>query len=59
MDDEPPGDLGWWCISGESLLGALRQVADGDNPDIVYAELVANSDHQTVPDPLDEDDDDD
>lgn len=37
-------DLGWWTISGETLLDALRAVADGEDPDMVYAELYANSD---------------
>lgn len=35
--------LGWWTISGEALLDALRRVRDGDDPDLVYAELYANS----------------
>ena len=43
---EPFGDgrLGWWLISGAVLLGALREVAHGADPDVVYAELYANSD---------------
>jgi hypothetical protein len=36
----PP--LGWWTISGEALLDALRRVAAGESPDLVYAELYAN-----------------
>ncbi len=39
-------DLGWWTISGEAILEALRAVADGDSPDIVYAELYANSERE-------------
>ena len=35
--------LGWWAISGEALMYALRRVADGDDPDVVYAEMYANS----------------
>ena len=38
----------WWCISGEALLDALRQVAAGDNPDVVYMELLANSQTEKV-----------
>ena len=34
---------GWWCISGEELNAALHRVENGDNPEIVYLELVANS----------------
>lgn len=37
-------DLGWWAISGEHLLSALRRAADGEDPDMLYAELYANSD---------------
>ena len=36
----------WWSISGDALLDALRRVRDGDDPDLVYAELYANSDHE-------------
>jgi hypothetical protein len=39
-------DLGWWCIHGEELLDGLRRAAAGDDPDLVYAELYANSDHE-------------
>lgn len=39
--DDP---LGWWTISGRSLMDALRAVAGGEDPDTVYAELYANSD---------------
>lgn len=38
--------LGWWSISGEELLEALRKCANGENPDIVYAEMYANSKHE-------------
>jgi hypothetical protein len=37
-------DLGWWAISGDDLLAALKRAHAGDNPDILYAELYANSD---------------
>lgn len=33
----------WWVIGGPELLAALRRVAAGDSPDIVYLELQANS----------------
>lgn len=36
-------DLGWWAISGEALLAALRDAHDGGDPDIIYAELYANT----------------
>lgn len=34
----------WWCIQGHSLMYALKRVRDGDDPDVVYLELLANSD---------------
>lgn len=40
--DQPPA-LGWWAISGAQLLDALKRVASGEDPDLVYAELYANS----------------
>ncbi len=39
-------DLGWWAISGEAFMDALRRVADGETPEWVYAEYYANSDHE-------------
>lgn len=36
-------DLGWWVISGEELLAALHRVHEGEDPDLAYAELYANS----------------
>lgn len=38
--------LGWWTISGEELLRALRRCAGGESPDVVYAEMYANSHHE-------------
>jgi len=38
----------WWTISGEALLKALRQVASGDSPDVVYMELLINSQTERV-----------
>ncbi len=49
MDSEPKG-LGWWAISGEALLEALKAVANGDDPDVVYAELYANSEREEASD---------
>lgn len=37
--------LGWWCISGETLLDALRRCSEGEDPDIVYAELYVDGEH--------------
>lgn len=35
----------WWCIHEDELLGALRKCHQGEDPDVVYAEIYANSDH--------------
>lgn len=43
---ESPADLGWWTIHGDDILDALRRAAAGEDPDLVYAEMYANSDHE-------------
>lgn len=40
--------LGWWTISGESLMEMLHRCVAGEDPDIVYAEMYANSEHEFV-----------
>ena len=35
--------LGWWVLSGDDLLAMLREVAEGHDPDLVYAEHYANA----------------
>jgi hypothetical protein len=35
--------LGWWAISGDSLLAALHRAHDGEDPDLLFAELYANT----------------
>lgn len=40
--------LGWWTISGIDFLRALHLVHDGADPDVIYAEYYANSDHEHV-----------
>jgi len=42
-DYDPPAVLGWWAISGEALMQGLRRVAAGESPDLIYAELYANT----------------
>ena len=39
-----PCNCGWWVIAGHYLLEALRKVAAGEDPEMVYTELYANSD---------------
>lgn len=45
MSDQPgrPPDEQWWVINGAELMSALMDAADGDDPEVVYLELVANS----------------
>lgn len=38
----------WWAIEAGALLDALRRVGAGENPDLIYAELYANSNIETV-----------
>jgi hypothetical protein len=45
---DPAPSLGWHVISGEHLLEVLGRVAAGEDPDLVYAELWANADHEEV-----------
>lgn len=45
---EAATDLGWHVISGELLLESLRRVAEGEDPDLVFAELWANAEHEHV-----------
>lgn len=40
--------MGVWVICGEELLGILRRVANGEDPDMVYAELYANAEIEDV-----------
>lgn len=37
----------WWVINGEDVMDALRRAHAGDDPEIVYLELVANSKTET------------
>lgn len=37
-------DEQWWCINGAEILAALERAHTGDDPGIVYLELIANSD---------------
>ena len=49
--DEQHGspNLGWWAISGAALMDMLQRCANGEDPDLVYAEQYANSDHNEEP----------
>lgn len=41
-------DLGWHVISGGDFLAALRSVAAGEDADMVYTELWANAERETI-----------
>ena len=34
----------WWTINGADLMAAMRRCHDGEDPDLVYLEYIANSD---------------
>lgn len=48
MPEAVPASLGWWTIHGSTLLVALHDVAQGNDPDVVYAELYANAEIHTA-----------
>lgn len=35
--------LGWWTLSGEEFMKAMRRAHDGEDPEMIYAEYYANS----------------
>lgn len=43
MSNDERDPLGWWTISGAALMAALHRAHNGEDPDLVYAELYANS----------------
>jgi hypothetical protein len=45
MNDAPTSNLGWWAINGGTLMDGLRRAHSGEDPDLLFAELWANSDH--------------
>lgn len=54
MTDQTPGRPPaeqWWTINGQVLLDSLRRVLIGDEPDVIYLELCANSDATDYGDP--------
>lgn len=36
-------DLGWWTLPGEDLMEAMRRAHAGESPELIYAEMYANS----------------
>lgn len=41
--DGEAADWGWWAISGQAIMAALNRAHAGDDPELVYVELYANS----------------
>jgi len=33
----------WWAINGQVLMDSLHRCHDGENPEMMYLELIANS----------------
>lgn len=48
MTDADKTSLGWHTISGEHFLECLQRVAAGEDPDMIFAELWANAEHEHV-----------
>jgi hypothetical protein len=42
--------LGWWVISGESIMDMLWRAFAGEDPDLIYAEHYANSEVERAED---------
>lgn len=43
---EPAEPRGWWTLSGDAFIAALYAAHHGEHPELVYAELYANADHE-------------
>lgn len=41
----------WWTINGADLHAALERVAKGEDPDLMYAELYANTERDDDAEP--------
>jgi hypothetical protein len=41
-------DRGWWVVSGDALMEMLRRARAGEDPELLYVELHANSDSESV-----------
>lgn len=39
---------GYWAISDEAFMEAMRRASQGEDPDLLYAEFYANSDIEHV-----------
>ena len=41
MPDDPTAE--WWLIREDEILTALHRVHDGEDPDLLFAEMYANA----------------
>lgn len=41
-------DLGWCVLHATDLIGMLTRAHEGEDPDLLFAEWYANSDHEHV-----------
>lgn len=41
----PPAEQ-WWVLNGADLMSALRRARDGEDPELLYLEYIANSDRE-------------
>lgn len=39
-------DASYWVLKGDDLLAMLREVAEGNHPDLVYLEHYANAERE-------------
>jgi hypothetical protein len=47
--------MGWWVIEDTELLRMMERCKDGEDPDLVYLEEYANSDHEDYRDAPEDD----
>ena len=45
----PPTDQ-YWAINGQVMLDAMHRCHEGENPELMYLELIANSDTEETDD---------
>jgi len=43
----PPADQ-WWAINGQVMLDAMHRCHEGEDPELMYLELIANSETDEV-----------
>jgi hypothetical protein len=48
LPDAETHDLGWWSISGEDFMDAMRRAYLGEEPGALYVEYYVNSDTESV-----------